>query len=193
MGSKGSKNPAAPKQKLSESDYKFLVAQTGLSRDDIKKFFDEFMRNNPDGLLDQQEFVRLYDTLRPEPRELIDEISVNVFNAFDKDRNGKLSFQEFLVAYALTSRGDQRQKLDYAFTVYDADHNGYLDQNELNAVLTGMLDLLGADKRNHNSRSLAQECARELDVSHDGRISKDEFINGLLKNYSLRALMSPFN
>lgn len=46
------------------------------------------------------------------------------------------------VAYAMTSRGDPRNKLEYTFDVYDADNNGYLDREELRTVIYGMLDLL---------------------------------------------------
>ena len=86
-----------------------------------------------------------------------------------------------------------RRKLEYTFALYDSDGNGYLDRNEIRAVIQAMLELLGADKNNNNPQQLADECIRELDSSRDGRISKDEFVNGLMKNYSLRALMSPFN
>ncbi len=47
------------------------------------------------------------------------------------------------ISYALTSRGDLKKKLEYAFALYDIDKNGYLDFNELEYVLKGMLDLLG--------------------------------------------------
>jgi len=93
----------------------------------------------------------------------------------------------------LTSKGDLNRKLEYAFDLYDADRNGYLDKNEVREVVIGMLDLLGADKKGQNSAHLADECIRQLDASRDGKVTKAEFINGLLKNYSLRALMSPFN
>ncbi len=93
----------------------------------------------------------------------------------------------------MTSKGDLNRKLEYAFDLYDADRNGYLDKNEVREVVTGMLDLLGADKKGQNSTQLAEECIRQLDTSKDGRVTKAEFIDGLLKNYSLRALMSPFN
>ena len=46
------------------------------------------------------------------------------------------------MAYALTSRGDVKQKLEYAFEMYDADNNGFLDSAELKTVIHGMLDLL---------------------------------------------------
>jgi hypothetical protein len=68
-----------------------------------------------------------------------------------------------------------------------------LDRNELKAVIYGMLDMLGADRRGHNSNDLAIECMSQLDDSKDGLITKDEFVSGLMENYSLRALMSPFN
>ncbi|RNA31685.1 Neuronal calcium sensor 2 [Brachionus plicatilis] len=200
MGNKGGKNKPSKKkgdQKiskgLSESDYGYLTSQTGYSRPEIKLFYDQFMNNNPDGKLDRQEFARLYSKLRAEPPELLDEISNFVFRAFDDDNNGYISFNEFMIAYALTSRGDPKKKLEYAFELYDADNNGTLDMNEVRSVLVGMLDLLGADKRATNVSQLTEECCSQLDKSGDGKISKEEFIEGLLKNYSLRALMSPFN
>lgn len=118
MGNKGGKNkPAAggavppagstkpvvipPKTtELTESDYTFLTSQTGLGRADIKSIFDQFMAGNPDAKLDKREFVRLYDQLRPEPPELMDEISEFVFRAFDGDKNGSINFNEFMIAYA---------------------------------------------------------------------------------------------
>ena len=44
-----------------------------------------------------REFVKLYISLRPEPAEQIGEIAEFVFNAFDSDHNGSISFNEFLV------------------------------------------------------------------------------------------------
>ena len=55
----------------------------------INEIFAEFNANNPDEKLNKAEFVRLYDKLKPEPIELLDEISANVFDAFDTDDNGR--------------------------------------------------------------------------------------------------------
>lgn len=104
-GSKGSKPEQQQKKDLSEKDYKFLTTQTGYTKDEIKNIFNKFNENNPDGLLDKKEFIRLYGELRPEQPELLDEISIYVFRCFDSDHNGSISFNEFLTAYAITSRG----------------------------------------------------------------------------------------
>jgi Ca2+-binding EF-hand superfamily protein len=73
------------------------------------------------------------------------------------------------------------------------DGNGYLDSNELKIVLTGMLDMLGADKKSHNVPALVAQITKDLDSSHDGKVSKDEFVKGLMAQPALRALMNPFN
>ena len=115
MGNKGGKGAAKPiskkPPKLSSKDYKFLTKQTGLTKDGINEIFAKFCANNADGVLDKAEFTRLYIQLRAEPAELVDEIAAYVFEAFDTDNNGSVNFNEFLVAYAMTSRGDQKEKL----------------------------------------------------------------------------------
>lgn len=119
---------------------------------------------------------------------------------------------ELLFYFRLTSRGDVKDKLDYAFNLYDQDRNGFLTSSEIRTVLGGMFDLLGASSKNYSVKELTEQCLQELDTSKDGKVSKgtrdreflervysnfeiltEEFITGLLKSYSLRALMSPFN
>lgn len=90
---------------LTNKDYEFLSSQTGFLKSDINAIFDKFNLNNPDAKLDRKEFVRLYQELRPEPSDILDEISEYVFRCFDTDNNGSITFQEFLIAYSLTSRG----------------------------------------------------------------------------------------
>jgi Ca2+-binding EF-hand superfamily protein len=105
MGNKAGSANAKQPTKLTKKDYDFLTHATGQQKAQIDAVFNEFNANNPDGKLDKNEFIRLYDKLRAEPPELLDEISVFVFRTFDKDLNGFISFHEFMVAYSLTTRG----------------------------------------------------------------------------------------
>jgi Ca2+-binding EF-hand superfamily protein len=82
---------------LSETDYQFLMHQTGQTRAEIKHIFDKFSRDNNDLKLKKSEFVRLYIELRPERPETLDEIAEHIFEAFDVDKNGTIDFHEFMV------------------------------------------------------------------------------------------------
>ncbi len=112
-GGKGAKPVTKNPPKLSSKDYKFLTTQTGMTKASIDEVFAKFVQGNADAALDKAEFTRLYMQLRPEPAEQIDEIASYVFEAFDTDNNGTVNFNEFLVAYAMTSRGDQKAKLGW--------------------------------------------------------------------------------
>jgi Ca2+-binding EF-hand superfamily protein len=126
--------------------------------------------------LDKAEFVRLYLELKPEPDDKLDEIAANVFKAFDKDNNGTINFNEFMVAYALTSKGNNEEKLAYAFELYDLDGNGSLDRGEIKAVLFSMLDMLGADDQEANVERILKGCLKDLDATGDGKVSKGKKI-----------------
>lgn len=177
---------------LADVDYQFLQAQSGLNRLEIKDIFGKFMANNPDGMLDKAEFIKLYSELRHEPNDKIVNIARLVFRAFDANHDNQISFSEFLIAYALTSRGDNRKRLEYAFKLYDRDKNGYLDRDEIREVIECMGELIGVEARDELDK-LVNECIGELSDSMRGRVSMDEFVDGLLRNYRLRTLMSPFN
>lgn len=106
MGNKGGKAQktkiSKKTAKLSSKDYKFLIKQTGMTKEQITDIFNKFNANNPDGVLDKREFARLYIELRPEPAELIDEIALHVFGAFDADNNGSINFNEFMVLFLIS-------------------------------------------------------------------------------------------
>lgn len=190
MGNKSGKS-LVPK-KLSKKDIRNLMKSTGMSEDEIVNIFESFKTNNPDGKLDRFEFAKLYQTLRREPVARLDEITDFCFRGFDLDNNGYLTFNEFAIGYGLTTEGDPADKLAYAFEIYDANDDGTLSSNEIRQGLVAMLDLIG-NKHCINIHALTQECMSKLDFNQDNRISKDEFVTGLMGNYNLRVIMSPFN
>lgn len=86
-------------------DYDSLSRETSLTRYEIEQCLALFKQFKPDGSLDKDEFVKLYSELRPESTEQLNEISNFIFKCFDLDKNGSITFNEFLLAYAFTSRG----------------------------------------------------------------------------------------
>lgn len=59
---------------------------------------------------------------------------------FDEDGGGDVDFQEFVSGLsAFSSKGNQEEKLRFAFKVYDIDRDGYISNGELFIVLKMMV------------------------------------------------------
>ena len=98
MGNKATRISLKSPKKLCNKDITFLTKQTGMNKEEVLVFFEKFSANNPDGFLNKKEFIALYESLRPETMNLIDDLVEHIFKAFDADSNGKISFSEFLVS-----------------------------------------------------------------------------------------------
>ena len=84
------------------------------------------------------------------------------------------------IAFALTSRGSLRDKLEYAWRIYDMDQNGQIDKEELRRVLDAMLVLLNVKKSSGSSDSVVDECLKILDTNNDGVISKGTLVSSFI-------------
>lgn len=101
--------------------------------EEIVRWHKKFFRDNPEGRLDLEAFRKFYCLLRNEPIERIGSMCDHIFRAFDVDGNGYVEFGEFLLGFAVCSKGDLKQRLAYAFECYDINSNGYLTQGEENS------------------------------------------------------------
>jgi Ca2+-binding EF-hand superfamily protein len=161
--------------KLSAKDEEFLPKRTGLSKAQVQKFYHQFNEDNPDGLLDRNEFNKLYQSLHTVPVKDLDEIQETVFKAFESD---KITFREFMLAFSMAtfhSEEDIKTQLEYVFMTYDTDASGYLDLNETKELaLTGwnLMRPLTLRKTNFEDiDDLAAKYFEKLDSNTDGKVS----------------------
>ncbi len=98
-----------------------------------------------------------------------------------------------LGGYAITSLGTMRQKLDYVFAIYDKDKKNSITRKDMIRVVSAMYDLSGKSKSDYTPERCVDDVFSLLDVNHDETLTKDEFIEGVLKNPYLSDLISPFN
>ena len=59
----------------------------------------------------------------------------NVFRTFDKNGDSMLDFREFMTALYITSRADPKERLMWAFEMYDTDGSGSISLSECNNVV----------------------------------------------------------
>ncbi|XP_035210873.1 neuronal calcium sensor 1-like isoform X2 [Stegodyphus dumicola] len=139
----------------------------------------------------KEEFKHIYGQFFPsgDPTRFVD----YVFNVFDIDKNGVITFKEFILAISITTRGTIEEKLNWAFSLYDFDSDGYVTRDE-------MLDIVRAIHRMHGKegdtaeRDAAQQRVDQLftklDTDKDGKLSREEFCKGFKNDtWIIKALL----
>jgi Ca2+-binding EF-hand superfamily protein len=112
MGSQISKKKSIndrSKKRLTKIECLILKRKTGLEINEINNIYENFVKNSLEKdkniYLDKPRFIKLYSQLRPESEETLIDISKYIFNSFDLNKDNVITFKEFLIAYAITSRG----------------------------------------------------------------------------------------
>lgn len=142
---------------------------------------------------DKKQFYKFYKVLRCGSEEKLSKITDYVFRCFDKDGNGSLDFSEFLIAYSITSMGDAKQKLEFVFSFYDKDHSGSIEESEFLKVIQAMYEFRGKNKKTYPPDKCVKDIFECIDRNGDKKLTKDEFIDGCIKNQHIAELISPFD
>ena len=86
-----------------------------------------------------------------------------------------------------------RQKLEYVFAIYDKDKKNSINRKDMIKIITAMYDLSGKSKSDYSPERCVEDVFALIDVNHDQNLTKEEFVEGVLKNPYLSDLISPFN
>jgi Ca2+-binding EF-hand superfamily protein len=184
MGAQISKNG------LTEQDLDLLSETSKKPKEEVLFWYEHFLKECPTGKMNREQFVKYYKMFRK--NENVEAIAKHCFAAFDSDKNGFVDFGEFMIAYVATNSTDPREKLKYAFEMYDLDNNKVLDEHEIKQVVRSMFKLLAVDEQNVNFDRCIENIMSSLDVDNDSKITKSEFIEGILSDSYLNTLLSPF-
>jgi Ca2+-binding EF-hand superfamily protein len=133
---------------------------------------------------------------------------------FKRDGNGLLEFGEFLIAYAATSNSQPLKKLEFIFKFYDSDRvsykyeinffkiikprfyitskDGKLTDKEFLLALERLYAFRKKDRREYSPEECVKDLFLRIDENGDRKLTKQEFIDGCLKNQKLVDLLSPF-
>lgn len=137
---------------------------------EIQKLYARFKQIDSDGSgdLDPREIFNVPE-LQQNP------LVQRVISIFDINKDGKISFSEFLTGTIPQHAGlaslygnDEEKKLRFAFKIYDIDEDGYITNGELFTVLKMMV---GNNLTDMQLQQLVDRTIIKADLDYDGRIS----------------------
>ncbi|XP_064616006.1 neuronal calcium sensor 1-like [Liolophura sinensis] len=170
--------------KLRADEVEELTKRTYFCEEEIKQWYKGFMKDCPDGRLTLEGFKKIYKQFFPfgDPSKF----ATFVFNVFDENKDGFIEFHEFLQALSVTSRGNVDEKLQWAFRLYDLDHDGYITREELLDIVDAIYKMVGnmvkLPEEENTPEKRVNKIFEVMDQNHDNRLTYDEFLEGSKKD-----------
>lgn len=139
-----------------------------LSKTDIEKLYSHFLHLDSDGngYISRDEFLCI-PAIRANP------LASRLMSLFDTDGDGTISFDEFMNVLAVfSSKGNRKDKLRLAFSIYDIDRDGFISPGELFICLKQMC---GNHLTDTQLQQVVDKTIRDADSDGDGKVSFVEF------------------
>ncbi|KHN88351.1 Neuronal calcium sensor 1 [Toxocara canis] len=158
----------------------FVFNVFDISRKELKKWYKDFVKDCPSGELKMDEFQNIYKQFFPngDPSKF----AAFVFNVFDSNKDGHICFNEFIAALSITSRGTLDEKLDWAFSLYDVDKDGYITKEEMANIVDAIYSMIGnmleLPKDEDTPEKRVAKIFSNMDLNLDGRLTLEEFKTG---------------
>ncbi|TWW63162.1 Kv channel-interacting protein 4 [Takifugu flavidus] len=158
-----------------------LESQTRFSRKELQILYRGFKNECPSGVVNEDTFKDIYAQFFPQGDAST--YAHFLFNAFDTDHNGNVSFEDFVMGLSILLRGTVQEKLNWAFNLYDINKDGYITKEEMLDIMKAIYDMMGKCTypvlKEETPRQHVEVFfqAGKMDKNKDGVVTIDEFID----------------
>lgn len=97
------------------------------------------------------------------------------FSLIDSDRNGYISFREFLNAVVLFSKGTIQEKLQTMFYMYDIDGTGYMSQTQIAKMFRSLLELAQSNPNYEDVDMMIKSLCHQSGMQTKDKYSFEDF------------------
>ena len=95
----------------------------------------------------------------------------HIFRIFDDDKNGTIEFKEFILALAVTQLQSERDKLSWAFRLYDIDGGGTINVAEMQQIIETLDQIEGraVNAIDTTGKNILIDKSLEFEIYHEIR------------------------
>lgn len=124
--------PGSRQTNRSARSMEALSSETGLSVKEVHALRDRFTKIAPRGFMSQEQFKHTLGMLGMTPN---DYIPSRMFSVFDRNGDNRLTFEEYVRAFAILLRGSEEARLNLSFRLADTSGSGYLSYEDFKALV----------------------------------------------------------
>eukprot|EP00088_Acartia_fossae_P004275 TRINITY_DN11826_c0_g1_i1.p1 TRINITY_DN11826_c0_g1~~TRINITY_DN11826_c0_g1_i1.p1 ORF type:complete len:205 (+),score=96.43 TRINITY_DN11826_c0_g1_i1:31-615(+) len=172
----GSKNG---KPVIRDEDIEALSKSSGMEKEGVKKAFDNFIAEHPNGKMKPKDFKAMMSQALP--KKDAGKMEKHVFRVYDSNNDGYIDFVEFMVIFYVMADGTPEEVLGKIFRVFDVNSDGSITNKEMKRLVKDMYGLLKTEDPDVAAKDMiAKSAFAEMDKDEDGKVSLEEFKSACL-------------
>ncbi|XP_037126992.1 Kv channel-interacting protein 2-like isoform X6 [Syngnathus acus] len=149
----------------------------------------------PSGVVNEDNFKNIYSQFFPQGDSST--YAHFLFEAFDTDKNGSVSFEDFVFGLSIILRGTINDRLNWAFNLYDLNKDGCITKDEMLDIMTSIYDMMGKytypTMQDDAPREHVENFFQKMDRNKDGVVTIEEFIESCKKDENIMQSMQLFD
>ncbi|TSR75291.1 Visinin [Bagarius yarrelli] len=171
---------------MSKEILKDLKLTTNFCEDELCQWYENFQKQCPSGRIAPDDFEKIYRRFFPESDA--SSYAKHVFRSFDTNGDGTLDFKEYIIALHMTSGGKTERKLEWAFSLFDVDKNGYITKAEVAEICHAIFKMIPQEDQDNlpEDENTPEKRAEKLwsyfNKKDYERLAEGEFIEGVMDN-----------
>lgn len=182
-----------PTNELKPKALSDLRKQTNFTEEELQQWYTDFKKDCPQGSLTKKDFAKVYAKFFP----LGDATAFTeyVFRTFDSNRDGTISFREFMCGMSVLSKGTAEQKLSWIFSMYDINKDGYISRDEMLEIVEGINRMVGElpdvvpPTDESTPREKVDKIFRNVDKNCDDQLSLEEFLDAAKNDAGISSML----
>ncbi|KAJ0067198.1 hypothetical protein NL108_012939 [Boleophthalmus pectinirostris] len=118
-----------------------LQEQTKFTKKELQVLYRGFKNECPSGVVNEENFKNIYSQFFPQGDSSM--YAHFLFEAFDTNKNGSVSFEDFVFGLSIILRGTVNDRLNWAFNLYDLNKDGCITKEEMLDIMKSIYDMMG--------------------------------------------------